>query len=126
MNETGFRIDINRAHKVIVRKKNAQLPSFINDPNNRESLTSIECVNVNGFLIPPILVVAFQTLSKTTFVDELSPNYLITYSETGYSNSDIHNEWIRHFNKSTRAVTKETYRLLISDGFNTHFEFEFI
>ena len=83
-------------------------------------------MGVNGFLLSPILVVALQTLSETTFVDELPPNYLVTCSETGYSNTDIHNEWIRHFDKSTKAITKGAYRLLISDGFNTHFEFEFI
>ena len=58
INETGFRIDVDRTYKVIVRKKNVQLSSFINDLNNRESLTSIECVGVNKFLLSSILVVA--------------------------------------------------------------------
>ena len=57
MNETGFRIDISRIYKVIIRKKNTQLSFFINDLDNRESLTSIECVGVNGFLLLPILVI---------------------------------------------------------------------
>ena len=57
MNETGFRIDVSRIYKVIVRKKNVQLSSFINDLDNRESLTFIECVDVNGFVLLPILVI---------------------------------------------------------------------
>ena len=58
MNETGFRIDVGRIHKVIIRKKNVQLPFFINDPDNREFLTFIECVGANDFLLLPILVIA--------------------------------------------------------------------
>ena len=92
MDEIGFQIDVGRTHKVIVRKKNVQLSFFINDLDNYKSLTFIECIDVNGFLILPILVMTLQTLSETTFVDELPSNYLITYNETKYSNSDIHNE----------------------------------
>ena len=73
-----------------------------------------------------MLVIILQTLSEVTFVDELPSNYVITTNETGYSNSDIHNEWIRYFNKSTKTISKGAYRMLISDGFNTHFEFESI
>ena len=57
MDETGFRIDVSRVYKVIIRKKNVQLPSFINDLDNRESLTFIEYIGVNEFLVSPILVI---------------------------------------------------------------------
>ena len=92
MDETDFRIGVGRTHKVIVRKKNVQLPFFINDLDNCESLTSIECVDVNEFLVSPILVIVLQILFEVTFVNELSLNYLITCNETGYSNSNIYNK----------------------------------
>lgn len=46
----------------------------------------------NGTILPPILVVALQTLSEATFIDELPSDYVIACSETGYSNTDINNE----------------------------------
>ena len=59
MNETDFRIDVDRVYKVIIRKKHVQLSFFINDPDNRESLTSIECVDINDFLLSPMLIITF-------------------------------------------------------------------
>ena len=65
---------------------------FINDPDNHESLTSIKYIDVNKFLLSPILIITFQTLFKVTFVNELSINYLITYNETEYLNTKINNK----------------------------------
>ena len=100
--------------------------SFINNLDNREFLTFIECVGVNEFLLLLILIMTFQILSEVTFIDELLVNYLVLYNEIKYSNNEINNEWIHYFDKFIRVILKDTYYMLISDDFNTYIEFEFI
>lgn len=99
---------------------------FINNSDNREFLTFIKCINVNRFLLLSILIVTLQTLFEVIFIDELPVNYLITCSETGYSNIEINNEWIRYFDKFIKILFTNAYRILISNGFNTYIEFEFV
>jgi DDE superfamily endonuclease len=47
-------------------------------------------------------------------------------SDSGYSNDQIQMEWVRHFNKYTKARTKGAKRLLLCDGYNSHLEYDFV
>jgi DDE superfamily endonuclease len=47
-------------------------------------------------------------------------------SDSGYSNDQIQMEWVRHFNKHTKARTKGAKRLLLCDGYNSHLEYDFV
>ena len=44
--ETGFRVGVGRAHKVITRLKSRRL--YLSDPDNRESVTSVETIGADG------------------------------------------------------------------------------
>jgi hypothetical protein len=55
MNETGFRISCGRAHKIITRR-NKQKRFYLIDPDNRESITSIETICADGSSIPPMVI----------------------------------------------------------------------
>ena len=59
INKTGFQIDVDRVYKVIIREKHVQLFFFINNLNNYESLTFIECIDINNFLFSSILTITF-------------------------------------------------------------------
>jgi hypothetical protein len=57
MDETGFRIGVSKAHKVVTRH-NASERLYLPDPDNRESITSVETICADGFGIPPIIIIS--------------------------------------------------------------------
>jgi hypothetical protein len=124
MDETGFRIGVGRAHKIVTRRNNKER-LYLSDPNNRESITSIETICADGSEIPPLVILSMQTHLEGTF-QNLNKKILMAVSDTGYSNDKINLEWIHHFNKFTKKKTKGVYRLLVSDGFESHNDFDFI
>jgi Tc5 transposase DNA-binding domain len=97
MDETGFRIGVGRRHKVITRASNNR--QYLADPDNRDYVTSIECISAGGVSLAPMIVVKAANLQERWIVDNFSDSTVIAYSDTGYSNDDINLEWLRHFNR---------------------------
>jgi DDE superfamily endonuclease/Tc5 transposase DNA-binding domain len=124
--ETGFRIGVGRAHEVVTRRIMKDLPSWLADPDNRESLTVIECIRVRGEAIPCFVIFALKTLQQNLFLDQVPDDYVYATSETGYSNDELNLEWLDHFEKHTKNKRLGAYRMLISDGYNTHLEHDFL
>lgn len=56
----------------------------------------------------------------------LPDSYMIATSTSGYTNDTISIEWLKFFEKQTRARQKGAWRLLIFDGFGSHLTVEFI
>ena len=56
MDETGFRVGVGKAHWVITVDPKRSLR--LADPDNRESLTSVEAISGGGGHIPPMLIMA--------------------------------------------------------------------
>jgi hypothetical protein len=52
--KTGFRVRIGRAYKVITRLKSRRL--YLSDPDNRESVTSVETICVNKTVTDPFII----------------------------------------------------------------------
>ena len=90
MDETGFRIGVGRAYKVVTIIANKDLPLFLQDPDNRELITSIECICARGSYIPSFIILSAKTLTEKTFIDELPGDYKITVSDSGYTNDTLH------------------------------------
>jgi hypothetical protein len=57
IDETGFRINMGRAYKVVTRH-NALERLYLPDPDNRESITSVETICADGFGIPPMIIIS--------------------------------------------------------------------
>jgi hypothetical protein len=66
MDETGFRIGIGKAHKVVTRH-DASERLYLPDPDNSESITSVETICADGFGILPMVIISMQTHLKETF-----------------------------------------------------------
>jgi DDE superfamily endonuclease/Tc5 transposase DNA-binding domain len=124
MDETGFRIGVGRAHSVITRYRSGR--QYLADPDNRDYITSIECICADGTALPSCLVLKGAIIQERFIVDQLDESTLLATSETGYSNDMINIEWIAHFDEHTRLKTIGAFRLLILDGFTSHIEYEFI
>jgi hypothetical protein len=124
MDETGFRIGVGRAHEVITRVTSKR--RYLSDPDNRDYITSIECICASGKVLPSLIIIKAASLQERWIVDELAPDNSIAYSDSGYSNDDINLAWIKHFDRVTVPTTIGAFRLLILDGFNSHNEYDFI
>jgi Beta-lactamase/Tc5 transposase DNA-binding domain len=87
--ETGFRIGIGRPHEVITRRRVRNLPLYLQDPDNRESLTSIEYISAGGQVIPPMVIVTGKVLSEKDFPLTLPGSYIMGISESRYTNDQL-------------------------------------
>ena len=126
MDETGFRMGVGRNQKVIVETGTSRQGLRLADPDNRESITSVECVNCAGASIPPLIVLAGKQILESMINNDLDEDIIITLSETGYVNDVIVYQWLQHFEIYSRKHLKGIYRMLIMDGYGSHLTIEFV
>jgi len=120
--ETGFRIGVGR-DQLVITKQQRQL--HLGHPTNRESATAIEAVSAGGAHIPLFLIFSGITHQSSWYSNpELDSDTTIAVSSSGYSNDQLSLDWLHHFEKHTRKLTKGTKRLL--DGYRSHHTIEFI
>jgi hypothetical protein len=55
IDETGFRISVDRSHKILTRSGNKR--ERIADPDNRDYITLIEAISATSIALPLMLVV---------------------------------------------------------------------
>jgi hypothetical protein len=72
------------------------------------------------------MVIIQGALFLERYFDDLPDGYLITYSETGFSNDEISYNWVKHFIKYSANYQKGVSRLLLFDGFDSHCTQEFL
>ena len=87
MDETGFRIGCGIAHMVVIRHVNRKL--FQRDAENRDFITSIKCISASGIVIPPHLILKGNQMLHKCGNTQIPDDYLVGYSESGYSNGDL-------------------------------------
>ena len=68
-------------------------------PDNRESLTAIECINSVGKNILPMLILTWIQQLTPWFNNDLDDDIAITTAETRYTNDWISLQWVKHFEK---------------------------
>lgn len=125
--ETGFRLGIARSDWVltsIFEDANKRISS--KDPDNRESLTAVECINAVGLSIPSFLILTGLMIQSSWVNNDLSNDVVISTAETGYSNDWLSLEWLKHFDKHSAKTQKGAFRLLLMDGYGSHHTIEFI
>lgn len=119
MDETGFRIGCGRTQVVISLNRRKSLRLM--DPDNRDYITSVECISSAGDVIPPLLIISgVHILHKWCQENDLDGETLIGTSETGYSNDDLALDWLHHFIHHTKHRRSGAWLLLIIDGFGSH------
>ena len=95
-------------------------------PDNRESLTAMECINRIGGDIPPILIVTGIQQLAPWFNNDLSDDIAVTTAETEYTNDWISLKWMKHFEKYFTRKQQGAYRLLLLDSHGSHHIDEFL
>jgi hypothetical protein len=86
-NKTGFRISVSRAQDILTRDKDRR--AFLVNSNNRESITSIECIYGDNSFILFFIILAGKIHMKKIFVDNMYDDTVIALSDISYSNDDI-------------------------------------
>jgi hypothetical protein len=121
--ETGFRIGVGKSQWVITFNPWDKL--YLPTPDDRTSVTIVECINAINAVLPPMIIIKAQIMMER-FFEDLPDDYLLTTSDTGYVNDEICIEWARHFIKYSKPINASEKRLLLFDGFDSHCTKEFL
>jgi DDE superfamily endonuclease len=73
-----------------------------------------------------MVILKSATIVDRWVADSLPGNYILANSESGYTNDDLNLQWLHHFERITRNSTRGGWRLLILDGFISHFKPSFV
>ena len=108
---------------------------------SRENITVIETICADGTCIPPTVIfkgsahmVGWKQNNPANamfvcfFFEFQFSNFLfrLGYSKKGWTNGEIGVEWIKNFDNSTKAKANGRYRLLLVDGHNSHYTYDFL
>lgn len=122
--ETGFRIGCINGRIVITHTNTKHV--YLTDPNNRDFITSMECIWSDGSAIQPMIVLKGSVFLEKHFDNNMDNGVLFAQSNTGYSNDKLGIIWLSHFNSQTINRTKGKYRLLVFDGRGSHLSGDFL
>jgi hypothetical protein len=83
--ETGFILGQQSSCISLIRRKRARAELA----DTRESLTAIECISPDGFVLPPFFIFIGSVILERWFDESLDPNEVVSVAKTSYINSDI-------------------------------------
>ena len=122
--ETGCQIGITAGGRVIIPK--TERHAFVNDPDNRELVTSVEYFSATGYHIPLMLIFKGVYHLRKYFENDINGNTLFAHSEMGFTNDILTMTWLKHFNKFTAQRTKGAYRMLVFEGYGSYITQNFL
>jgi hypothetical protein len=123
--ETGFMMGVICASMVVTRSDRRGRGKAV-QPGNREWATVIECINGEGWYLPPYIIVqGTYHLASWYTESDLPLDWAIKPTSNGWTNNETGLDWIKHFDKHTRSRTKGVYRMMVVDGHESHQSAEF-
>src|SRR5450432_4777986 len=123
--ETGFQMGVISTAKVVSGSERGSRPVAI-QPGNREWVTAIDCINADGWSLPPLIIFEGKVHQSTWYTEPLPPDWTIGVSENGWTDDSLGFIWLQDiFEKHTAHRTRGIYRLLILDGHGSHGTLEF-
>jgi DDE superfamily endonuclease len=122
--ETGYLIGVVSGSFVIVPIGCEAV--YVDDPANRELVTSTECISAGGHHVPPMIIFKGAYHLRKYFKNDMNGGILWARSDTGFTNDKLTLKWLKHFDEHTAARTLGRYRMLIFDGFGSHVTQNFI
>lgn len=117
VDETGFSTVQKKAQKIVGLKGKKQIGAATSGERGVNT-TAVCCASVSGQFIPPMLI--FKRMRQNPELANGAPlGSVVTVSESGYINSALFVEWLKHFIKIVKP-TPENKVLLLLDGHTTH------
>jgi hypothetical protein len=86
----------------------------------------MEAISAAGKFSPPMIPMAGILMKEKHFNNGIQGDTLFGVSESGYTNDWLSYQWLQHWEKHTRPLDLEEWRLLIMDGHGSHMTMEFI
>jgi hypothetical protein len=119
--ETGFAMGLIATTKVVTRADMPGKPHLI-QPGNREWVTTIECMNSSGWMVPSCIIFKGKRHIEGWFEEYgIQPNWRIELSANGWTIDEIGLWWLQKvFIPATTSQTIGRYRLLVLDGHGSH------
>ena len=87
MNETEFRLNCGKSRIIITL--NIKKPFKMTDSNNREYITSMKIINVDGEIIPSMLIVKKNFILHRFAVNDFEEFITLAFNDFDYSNNDL-------------------------------------
>ncbi|KAG8237396.1 hypothetical protein J437_LFUL013032 [Ladona fulva] len=117
MDETGISTVPNRPPKVIT-PKGKKTVCKISSAERGQTVTSVCCMSATGVFVLPALIFPRKRMNHLLYKD--APNgTLPLISDTGYMNSDLFIDWLKHFVKHAKPSPEDPV-LLIADNHISH------
>ncbi len=86
--ETRFRAGCERQQKVITKEEKAHV--VLEDPDNRDLISSLECFGGDGSVIPSIIILSGKShLEKFFLQNDLDGKVCMAVSDTGYNDDEL-------------------------------------
>ena len=135
MDEKGFLIGVLRQLQRVYSKEafNKGLLSAAGQDGNREWITCIASICMDGTWIPPTLIYQAQPGTVMDWwveeLDEVKHKVHFALSPTGWTNNDLGYEWLTTiFDRYTKQKARQgrDYRMLILDGHGSHINMQFL
>ena len=100
--------------------------AYVDDPANRELVTSTECISAGGYHVPPIIIFKGAYHLQKFIKNDMDSNILFYQSESGFVNDKLTLHWLQYFNKFTKNQIVGQYQILIFDNYELYITQEFI
>jgi len=125
MDESGVRIGCPKGEEVVVPILVKEL--YTPSPENRKSVTIMECISADGREpTPPLIICPGMRIMESWIHDNLKGSEVIALSTTGYTNAEIAICWLKHFIKHVGAGPDKAWKMLLLDGHVTHENPDFV
>lgn len=118
--ETGFRMGMIHAAKVVTGTDKTFRRKALEHGDNAEWVSVIEGINSSGWALPPMIIVKGKR-RLSAWSNGLPDGWRIEVSDDGWSNEKLGLVWLKEiFNKHTKSHALGQHRLLILNGYGGH------
>ena len=132
MDEKGFLIGHMKKKRRIFSRSAFELGRMQNviQDGNREWITVVAAICADQTALAPTLIYQATTNNvQDTWLEDFNPDEhscFFTSTPSRWTNDDLGLQWLKIFDKETKAKAKRDWRLLIIDGHGSHVNMKFI
>lgn len=121
IDEVGITTVPNKTPKILT-PRGKRCVSKVSSAERGQTVTAICCMSASGNYVPPALIFP-RKRPKAELMDGCIPEATMFVSESGYVNSELFVQWLKHFKKHVRT-SAENQVLLILDNHSSHISLE--
>jgi hypothetical protein len=117
MDETGMSTVPNKIPRVFAPRGKRSVSKVVS-AERRQTVTAVCCMSASGIWVPPCLIFPRKRIRDELFVGA-PPGTLKLVAESGYMNTELFLEWLRHFQNFVKATAQDPV-ILVLDNHISH------